>query len=184
MLRWLNPFKLIKDLKFLFKNFGNIRKIFTSLFKFDFKGALGAFNKLLAGMGGIFKRGIGRVVKRLLLKVFGKGLTKIASSLFKTAGRGAAQLFKKVPIIGPIIGFGINLALGDPVGKAAFKAVAGALVGFIGGAIGSVASLWSVAIHTCLAQNTDCYGVKLSCHGVGAGLWYATHSNLVGVAWG
>ena len=138
MLRWLNPFKLIKDLKFVFKNFGNIRKIFTSLFKFDFKGALGGFNKILAGMGGIFKRGIGRVVKRLLLKVFGKGLTKITSSLFKTAVRGATKLFKKVPIIGPIIGFGINLALGDPVGKAAFKAVAGALVGFIGGAIGSL----------------------------------------------
>jgi spore germination cell wall hydrolase CwlJ-like protein len=155
--RILKPQVLLKDLNWIFKNRKGILDIFKNLRIGNFKKSIeGIFKVFTPNLFSIFKKGLGLSIKRVVLKVFGKGglrfITAVASKLgFKSAEAalkgsiqvGAKSLGKSIPIVGPIIGLGINLLLGDPLDKAVVKlaatlagqAIGGLLMGLIGSVV-------------------------------------------------
>lgn len=82
--------------------------------------------------GDLAKRGVGRLATRATLAVGGKGLVKRLATLSK--------IFKRVPIVGALIGIGIDLALGEKLDRAlagaAGAALGSGLIGVLGGAVG------------------------------------------------
>ena len=69
-------------------------------------------NPRTASTGGLFNRGISRVAGRTSLRLLGRGGTAVA--------RG---LFKRIPVLGPLIDFVFSLAMGEPLGRAAAKSI-------------------------------------------------------------
>lgn len=147
----LNPFKIIKDIKFIIKNGDKIGQIFDAFRKSGITEGVGKLVQNLTKTGDIFKRGLAKGFSRAILKVFGKGglklLTKIASSsivggVTKFAAGPLKAIASKtvagIPIVGPLLNLGINLLLGDPVDKAIVKTVGSTLGMGIGGIVGSV----------------------------------------------
>ena len=165
----LKPWKIITDLKNIWKNkktIQNVWKGFVDGAKNGLKPAIEGVLKSLPATANLFKHGLKRGLTRAILSVFGKGGFKILSGaakaasgilkgagslaknlgtkiVGKTAAKTVGKIFSKIPIIGPLIGLAINLALGDPLDKAIFKAVASsagqALGAWVGGTIGTVA---------------------------------------------
>ena len=142
----LNPFKLIKDLKFVTKNSGKILDIFKAFKTSGIKEGADALVKGFSKSAGLFKHGLSRGLARGFLSIFGKGGVKLLSKLFTPIKNIALGIFKAgakktvagIPIIGPILDLGLNLVLGDPLDKALFKAGGSALGMGLGGLIGSV----------------------------------------------
>jgi hypothetical protein len=147
----LNPFKIIKDIKFIIKNGDKIGQIFDAFRKSGITEGVGKLVQNLTKTGDIFKRGLAKGFSRAILKVFGKGglklLTKVASSsivggVTKFAAGPLKAIASKtvagIPIVGPLLNLGINLLLGDPVDKAIVKTVGSTLGMGIGGIVGSV----------------------------------------------
>ena len=69
-------------------------------------------NPRTAPTGGLLNRGLSRVAGRTSLRLLGRGGTAVA--------RG---LFKRIPVLGPLIDFVFSLAMGEPLGRAAAKSV-------------------------------------------------------------
>ena len=105
----------------------------------------------------IFRRGLGKVLKRGAIKIFGKGggkvVQKVGQKLFGATGKGimkhgvgraakraalkmfgktATKIFGRIPIIGPLIVGIVSLLSGEPVGQALFKTFGAAIGGFLG----------------------------------------------------
>lgn len=138
-LRYLSlkgPLRLAKDLKFVLKNIGKFKNFFKSLIKLDGKGMKAALEAGAKGLVKIFRKNLGRVINRFLIKLFGKAFAKGAKAFGKFAIKKALGLIGKFPIIGPILQFGFNLAMGEPLGKAAFKTLGSIFLGGIGTALG------------------------------------------------
>lgn len=146
----LNPFKLIKDLKFVIKNGDKIGQIFNAFKESGIKKGAADLAQKLTKTADIFKRGLGRGLGRAILKVFGKnglkfltkavapavgGLTKLVGGPLKAI---ATKTVGGIPIVGPLLNLGINLLLGDPLDKALFKTVGSTLGMGLGAFIGSV----------------------------------------------
>lgn len=166
----LNPFKLIKDLKFVIKNGDKIGQIFSAFKESGIKKGAADLAQKLTKTADIFKRGLSRGLGRAILKVFGKtgfkflakavapavgGLTKLVGGPLKAI---ATKTIGGIPVVGPLLNLGINLLLGDPLDKALFKTVGstlgmglGALVGsvfpgpgtIVGGALGGILGDWA-----------------------------------------
>ncbi len=105
----------------------------------------------------IFRRGLGKVLKRGAIKLFGKGGGKVVSAvskkLFGATGKGlmkhgigrvakrasiklfgkaATKMFGRIPIVGPLIVGIVSVLSGEPVTQALFKAFGAAIGGFLG----------------------------------------------------
>ena len=72
---------------------------------------------------GVTARGLGRIPDRLMIKLF---------------GRRVARLAGRLPIIGGLVDFGISILEGDPIPKAAMRASFAGLGGGIGAFLGSL----------------------------------------------
>ncbi len=151
-LRWLlNPLKILKDLKSIFKFGKKFTKIFKGIFKLGGKGLKNSFGGILKLAGKAFRKTLGRMIQRVLLKVFGKAITKGMIAVTKSVVKGVTKIVGKVPIVGPLIAFGVNLMMGEPLGRAAFKTlgsiflsgVGTALGGPVGWAIGGLIGDWA-----------------------------------------
>ena len=151
-LRWLlNPLKILKDLKNIFKFGKKFVKIFKGIFKLGGKGLKNSFGGILKLAGKAFRKTLGRMIQRVLLKVFGKAITKGMIAVTKSVVKGVTKIVGKVPIVGPLIAFGVNLMMGEPLGRAAFKTlgsiflsgVGTALGGPVGWAIGGLIGDWA-----------------------------------------
>jgi hypothetical protein len=157
--RLLFPGQILKDIIWILKNGKSIGKVFQSLGSGKFKEAIGRIFKLLTpNLYSLFKNGLTHSIKRVVRKVFGRGalklLTKISSKLgFNTAKQFVKGSLKKVaapltkiPLIGPILGFGLNLIFGDPLDKAAVKAIGASIGAWLGGIVmGALGSIIPVA---------------------------------------
>jgi len=81
------------------------------------KGGQKAAGGVAKTLKSIFKKGIGKAGRRLVLKFFGKT---------------AAKIFGKIPIIGPVIVGIVSLMSGEPIGQALFKTLGAAVGGLLG----------------------------------------------------
>jgi len=126
--------KLGGGIKNLFQKLGQsiVRKI----------GSLVQATGSAAGQGAasIARRGLGRVAQRGAAAVGGKAAAKgvklFGSKGAKYLGR-LSNVFKKIPVIGALIGIGIDLALGERLDNAVAGAAGASLGGSIGAAIGT-----------------------------------------------
>ena len=157
--RLLFPGQILKDLKWILKNRKQITNIFKLLGSGKLKFAIGRIFKLLTpNLFVIYKKGLTAGVKRVILKVFGKGalklFTKVASKIGFNSAKGfvketlkkAVTPLKRIPVVGSILGFGLNLLFGDPLDKAAVKAIGSSIGAWLGGiTMGALGSIIPVA---------------------------------------
>jgi hypothetical protein len=140
--RLLNPLRIIKDIKWIFKNIGNFKKLFDALKLKDLGKVGDSLKNIFPKFAKLFKHGLKRSVNRLFLSIFGKGIGKIIKPILKSVTRVVvkplANLVKRVPFVGPLLAIPINMFLGDPIDKAAVKAVGSALGAVAVGALGSI----------------------------------------------
>lgn len=140
--RVLNPLKLIGDIKWAIKNAKNFKNLFGSLFSKNLKGVGDAIKQIFPKTASIFKKGLQGALKRVFLKVFGKGiftfLKPFVKTITRTIVRPIAKAVTKVPVIGTLLAIPINMFLGDPIDKAAVKAIGAGIGTFVVGALGSV----------------------------------------------
>jgi hypothetical protein len=140
--RVLNPLKLIGDIKWAIKNAKNFKDLFGSLFSKNLKGVGDAIKKIFPKTASIFKKGLAGTLKRVFLKVFGKGLftflKPFVKTITRTIVRPIAKAVTRVPIVGALLAIPINMFLGDPIDKAAVKAIGAGLGTFVVGALGSI----------------------------------------------
>ena len=157
--RLLFPGQILKDITWILRNRKSIGKVFTALGSGKLKEALGRIFKLLTpNLYVAYTRGLTAGIKRVVLKVFGKNtlklLTKVASKIgfqsakefVKNSAKSIAKPLTKIPLIGPILGFGLNLIFGDPLDKAAVKAIGASIGAWLGGIVmGALGSIVPVA---------------------------------------
>ena len=148
------PLKLIgKSIKFAASKVGSIfKKIGSKVFnlvKGPLKKLLGPnVSRVLGGAAkgvtSIASRGVGRVVTRTAAVVGGKTAAKTVARFGLLTSKGLrhfakiGSIFKRVPIIGSLIGLGIDLALGTPPDEAIVGAIGSGIGAAIGGGIGSL----------------------------------------------
>lgn len=139
-LRWLtNPFKIVKDLRKVFKiltKFGKfVNKTLAKPIKIVQKFIEKSLNKVL---GRTFKGSLLKGVRRFILKVGGKSLFKV----FKGLGRGFTKLISKIPFVGALLDFFLSVfVFKESPQRALFKSVGALLLGAIGSAIGPVGTI-------------------------------------------
>ena len=157
--RLLFPGKILKDITWILKNGKSIGKIFKALGSGKLKEAIGRIFKLLnPNLYVAYTKGLTASIKRVVLKVFGKNtlklLTKVASKIgfqsakqfVKNTAKNIAKPLTRIPLIGPILGFGLNLIFGDPLDKAAVKAIGASIGAWLGGIVmGALGSIVPVA---------------------------------------
>ena len=98
------------------------------------------------GVGSIAKKGVARSATRAAAVIGGRGAAKVVSgttnSIAKTAPavfkrlKTFSKVFKRVPIIGALIGIGIDLAMGEPLDRAIVGAAGASFGSLLGAAIG------------------------------------------------
>jgi len=138
--RWLtNPFKMVKDLRKVFKivtKFGKfVNKTLAKPIKIVQKFIERSLNKVL---GRTFKGSLLKGVRRFILKVGGKSLFKV----FKGLGRGFTKLISKIPFVGALLDFFLSVfVFKESPGRALFKSVGALLLGAIGSAIGPIGTI-------------------------------------------
>ena len=138
--RWLrNPFKIVKDLRKIFKivtRFGKfVNKTLAKPIKIVQEFIEKSLNKVL---GRTFKGGLLKGVRRFILKVGGKSLFKV----FKGLGRGFTKLISKIPFVGALLDFFLSVfVFKESPGRALFKSVGALLLGAIGSAIGPIGTI-------------------------------------------
>ena len=157
--RLLFPGKILKDIAWILKNRKNISKVFKAIGSGKFKDAIGRIFKLLnPNLYTAYTKGLTAGIKRVVLKVFGKNalklLTKVASKIgfasakqfVKNTIKTAAKPLSRIPLVGPILGFGLNLIFGDPLDKAAVKLIGSSIGAWLGGIVmGALGSIIPVA---------------------------------------
>ena len=122
----------------------------------------------VGGKGGnIFGRGLKRGVKRLGLKMFGKGPMKIITK------------FAKIPIIGPLIVAVTQLISGEPLGKALFMGVGAGLGGVLGGLLAGALGVGTVGFGAVLAP-----AIMIMAEGIGAFVGELLYDGFLGKGWG
>jgi uncharacterized membrane protein YgcG len=152
-----------KQIKFLAKLSakifgGPIKLIGKLLFK---AGSL--LTGLLKKAGGYIFNLVGGPLKSIAKKILGQTGTEAAKKVAQTASKAAAsgskkaadlaatqgakklvgrlkafsKIFKRVPVIGAILGIAIDLAMGEPLDRAIVGAIGASIGGAIGGAIGT-----------------------------------------------
>ncbi len=109
-------------------------------------GATNLLKGIGQGVGSIFKKGAKGALTRTAAAVGGKGVAKAvsgtANAISKTAPaifkrlKTFSKVFKRVPIIGALIGIGIDLAMGEPLDRAIVGAAGASLGAALGGLIG------------------------------------------------
>lgn len=148
------PFKLIgKTIKFSVNKIGSIfKKIGSKVFnllKGPLKQLLGPnASRILGGTAkgvtSIASRGARRVGTRTAAVVGGKTAARTVARFGLLTSKGLRHfakigaIFKRVPIIGALIGLGIDLALGTPPDEAIVGAIGATIGAAIGGGIGSL----------------------------------------------
>ncbi len=115
----------------------------------------------------IFGRGLQKGVKRLGLKMFGKGAMKILGK------------FAKVPIIGPLIVAVTQLLSGEPLGKALFMGVGAGLGGVLGGLLAGALGVGTVGFGAVLAP-----AIMILSEGIGAFVGELLYDGFLGKGWG
>ena len=129
-----NPLAFFKDLRNVFKSAVNNAKLWPKIIKGMKEGVKPqALDKIFKSHKSIFRSSVNRTLKRFMIRLFNRGGTRILIAGGKRLVSGASR----IPIIGPLIGFGINLALGEPPARAAWKAGSAGIFAWIGGAIGT-----------------------------------------------
>jgi hypothetical protein len=98
------------------------------------------------GVGSVAKKGVARSATRAAAVIGGPGAAKVVSgttnSIAKTAPavfkrlKTFSKVFKRVPIIGALIGIGIDLAMGEPLDRAIVGAAGASFGSLLGAAIG------------------------------------------------
>lgn len=148
--RVLHPQKLIGDIAWAIKNAKNFKNLFGSLFSKNLKGVGDAIKQIFPKTASIFKKGLQGALKRVFLKVFGKGiftfLKPFVKTITKTIVRPLAKAVTKVPVIGALLAIPINMFLGDPIDKAAVKAVGAALGTLVAGALGTIIPFFGTSL--------------------------------------
>ena len=108
--------------------------------------------------------------KSLIKKVARPAAAAAVKGIAKFVGKGAARvvlkglklaspIFKKIPIIGPLINFAISyFILKEPIGKAAFRAIGSALFTALGAVIGGPLAPFTAFGGSVLG---DCWGSTL-----------------------
>tara|TARA_B100000131_G_scaffold77901_1_gene74497 strand:+ start:756 stop:2828 length:2073 start_codon:yes stop_codon:yes gene_type:complete len=114
----------------------------------------------------IFGRGLQKGVKRLGLKMFGKGAMKILGK------------FAKVPIIGPLIVAVTQLLSGEPLGKALFMGVGAGLGGVLGGLLAGALGVGTVGFGAVLAP-----AIMILSEGIGAFVGELLYDGFLGKGW-
>ena len=138
--RWLkNPFKMVKDLRKVFKivtKFGKfVNKTLAKPIKIVQKFIEKSLNKVL---GRTFKGSLLKGVRRFILKVGGKSLFKV----FKGLGRGFTKVISKIPFVGALLDFFLSVfVFKESPGRALFKSIGALLLGAIGSAIGPIGTI-------------------------------------------
>ena len=122
----------------------------------------------VGGKGGnIFGRGLKKGVKRLGLKMFGKGPMKIITK------------FAKIPIIGPLIIAVTQLLAGEPLGKALFMGVGSGLGGVLGGLLAGALGVGTAGFGAVLAP-----AIMIMAEGIGAFVGELLYDGFLGKGWG
>ncbi len=140
--RILNPLKLLGDLKWVIKNFKNFKNLFKGISSKNLGKVVDSVKSIFPKAASIFKKGLQGAFQRVFLQVFGKGITKfvkpIAKKVVTVVVRPLANVIKRVPIVGTLLGIPINMFLGDPIDKAVVKSIGATLGAFVVGALGSI----------------------------------------------
>ena len=144
VLRWLkNPFRIVKDLKKVFKIFSKFGKFVNKILRKPIKMIQNFVQKALSKtLGKLFKSAIFKPFRRFIIQVGGKSLFKLLGAV----GRGFVKIISRVPFIGALLQFFMDVFLfKQPPARSAFKAIGGALlgaVGMLGGPIGAIIGGW------------------------------------------
>ena len=115
----------------------------------------------------IFGRGMQKGVRRLGLKMFGKGPMKIITK------------FAKVPIIGPLIVAVTQLLSGEPLGKALFMGIGAGLGGVLGGLLAGALGVGTAGFGAVLAP-----AIMILSEGIGAFVGELLYDGFLGKGWG
>ena len=147
-----------------------VRKKFAQ--RFGAKAAKARFGGNVPGRVGskgsnIFGRGLKRGVKRLGLKMFGKGPMKIIGK------------FTKIPIIGPLIVAVTQLLAGEPLGKALFMGVGSGLGEVLGGLLAGALGIGTAGFGAVLAP-----AIMILASGIGAFVGELLYDGFLGKGWG
>lgn len=135
VLRWLkNPFKLVKDLKNVFKIFKKFGKFVNKILRKPIRMIQNFVQKSLnKTLGKVFMSKLFKPLRRFIIKVGGKSLFKLLGAV----GRGFTKMISRIPFIGAILQFFLDVfVFKQPPARSAFKAIGTALIGAIGAAIG------------------------------------------------
>ena len=137
LLRWLtNPFRIIKDVKRIFKLTKGFAKFVNKIFRKPIKMIQNFVQKALnKTLGKLFMSNLFKPLRRFIIKVGGKSLFKLLGAV----GRGFTKLISRLPFIGALLQFFMDVFIfKQPPARSAFKAIGGALVGLIGAGLGPI----------------------------------------------
>ena len=135
ILRWLkNPFKIIKDVKRIFKLTKGFAKFVNKIFRKPIKMIQNFVQKALnKTLGKLFMSNLFKPLRRFIIKVGGKSLFKLLGAV----GRGFTKMISRIPFIGALLQFFLDVfVFKQPPARSAFKAIGTALIGAIGAAVG------------------------------------------------
>lgn len=137
LLRWLkNPFRIIKDVKRIFKLTKGFAKFVNKILRKPIKMIQNFVQKALnKTLGKLFMSNLFKPLRKFIIQVGGKSLFKLLGAV----GRGFTKLISRLPFIGALLQFFLDVFIfKQPPGRSAFKAIGGALVGLIGAGLGPI----------------------------------------------
>ncbi len=137
VLRWLkNPFKLVKDLRKVFKIFKKFGKFVNKILRKPIRMIQNFVQKSLnKTLGKVFMSKLFKPLRRFIIKVGGKSLFKLLGAV----GRGFTKMISRIPFIGALLQFFLDVfVFKQPPARSAFKAIGSALLGAIGAAVGPI----------------------------------------------
>ena len=145
LLRWLtNPFRIIKDVKRIFKLVKGFAKFVNKILRKPIKMIQNFVQKILnKTLGKVFMSKLFKPLRKFIIQVGGKSLFKLLGAV----GRGFTKLISRLPFIGALLQFFMDVFIfKKPPARSAFSAIGGALVGLVGAGLGPIgAVLGSVA---------------------------------------
>ncbi len=132
-LKWLlNWQSIIPDIIWGFNRLKKWPSILKQLFK---GGSRKSIDAIFQKHNSLFRTSLTRTFKRVFLRIFGKGATKILKAFVKPV----ISKVSGIPLIGPLLAFVVNWGVfKEPPGRAAFKAAGSGIGMFLAGAAGSV----------------------------------------------
>ena len=137
LLRWLtNPFRIIKDVKRIFKLTKGFAKFVNKILRKPIKMIQNFVQKILnKTLGKVFMSKLFKPLRKFIIQVGGKSLFKLLGAV----GRGFTKLISRLPFIGALLQFFMDVFIfKQPPARSAFKAIGGALIGLIGAGLGPI----------------------------------------------